>query len=64
MKRLSMKADMEWVIPKVVEPSNLTVVSSIWPGIGTGAKMYNCAYNQEFARTNLFTTQAPSPSHG
>lgn len=25
-----------WTIPTVVEPSNLTVVSSIWPGLGTG----------------------------
>jgi hypothetical protein len=29
-------AEMEWNVPLVNEPSNLTVVSSVWPGIGTG----------------------------
>lgn len=29
-------SQMGWTVPKVVEPSDKTVVSSIWPGIGTG----------------------------
>jgi len=29
-------AEMTWTVPSVTEPGNLTVVSSIWPGLGTG----------------------------
>jgi len=29
-------AEQEWTVPAVREPSTKTVVSSIWPGIGTG----------------------------